>query len=240
MIASFQHSFVFIKTRKVAGTSAEIVLDQWCGKEDIVGPLAAEDEILRHKLGGSPRNFSSNFEMEDAYRAAISTHRISSIESARAALRHEIEYKPHLSARHAKERLPELWSIAFKFTIDRHPYEKAVSMAWRRVYVQAAGDTKKFQSILEQIITNGDVRNYPLYLEKDKLLVDRVYRFEEFWSELATFGVQLGKTLPDPIPRAKSRYRLDSLPAEEILTRSQKARLRDQCAPEMELLGYKP
>ena len=51
MIASFSHKFIFLKTRKVGGTSLEIVLNIWCS------PVTPEDEQLRREAGGSARNF---------------------------------------------------------------------------------------------------------------------------------------------------------------------------------------
>lgn len=39
MIISHKHKFIFIKTRKTAGTSIEIYLSQFCGDEDIITPI---------------------------------------------------------------------------------------------------------------------------------------------------------------------------------------------------------
>ncbi|MBC6498000.1 MAG: hypothetical protein GDA54_06770, partial [Alphaproteobacteria bacterium GM7ARS4] len=35
-IISFKHQFIFIKPRKVAGTSLEIALSRFCGKDDVM------------------------------------------------------------------------------------------------------------------------------------------------------------------------------------------------------------
>lgn len=43
MIVCHEHKFIFIKTRKTAGTSAEIALSQHCGTRDIITPMAPED-----------------------------------------------------------------------------------------------------------------------------------------------------------------------------------------------------
>ena len=58
MIASYSHNFIFLKTRKVGGTSLEIVLSSWCRDRDICSPVLPEDEELRQQMGGSARNFS--------------------------------------------------------------------------------------------------------------------------------------------------------------------------------------
>jgi hypothetical protein len=54
MIVSHSRRFIFIKTRKVAGTSVELFLSQLCSQEDIITPLGV-DEVLRPGMGA--RNF---------------------------------------------------------------------------------------------------------------------------------------------------------------------------------------
>ncbi len=43
MIISHRHQFIYLKARKVAGTSVEVALAQHCGEGDIVTPVAAFD-----------------------------------------------------------------------------------------------------------------------------------------------------------------------------------------------------
>jgi hypothetical protein len=50
MIISHRHRFIFIKTRKTAGTSIEVYLSRFCGEEDVVTPLNPPVE------GHEPRN----------------------------------------------------------------------------------------------------------------------------------------------------------------------------------------
>ncbi|MEM7193183.1 MAG: hypothetical protein AAF405_10065, partial [Pseudomonadota bacterium] len=47
MIISHKHKFIFLKTKKTAGTSVELALSQICGESDVITPLAAADEALR-------------------------------------------------------------------------------------------------------------------------------------------------------------------------------------------------
>ncbi len=50
MIVSHEHKFIFIKTRKTAGTSIEIGLSKYCGPMDVISPIG-KDEELRGSLG---------------------------------------------------------------------------------------------------------------------------------------------------------------------------------------------
>src|SRR5665809_5038 len=39
MIISHKHRFIFVKTRKTAGTSIEVYLSRYCGAHDVVTPI---------------------------------------------------------------------------------------------------------------------------------------------------------------------------------------------------------
>ena len=63
MILSHSRKFIFIKTRKVSGTSMEISLSQVCGNDDILTPISYEDELIRLDLGGClPQNYGDKNE----------------------------------------------------------------------------------------------------------------------------------------------------------------------------------
>ena len=51
MIISKRNKFVFVKGRKVASTSAEILLSKYCGVDDIITPITPFDELNRIKSG---------------------------------------------------------------------------------------------------------------------------------------------------------------------------------------------
>ena len=47
MIINHRYKFIFLSTRKTAGTSIEIALSQFCDASDIITPIAEEDEAVR-------------------------------------------------------------------------------------------------------------------------------------------------------------------------------------------------
>lgn len=51
MIISHKYKFIFVRTRKTAGTSIEIGLSRFCEKEDVITPIDYEDEEIRKKMG---------------------------------------------------------------------------------------------------------------------------------------------------------------------------------------------
>lgn len=265
MIASFLQGFVFIKTRKTGGTSVEIVLSSWCGPDDIVTPIEPEDELIRARYGGSPRNYLSDPRLEAEYLEAIRSGDEQRIRHVHQAIRRRHSWRLALKAldvgaiaarlpRNARQRLtlrnhttaatarralpPGFWEQAFTFSVDRHPYEKAVSLThWSRDRDPSlAGEP--FETTLERIVQGGRYANHPFYMKDGQLLVDEVFRTEEMWDRIADLGRRIGRTLPEPLPRAKGALRTDRQPAREVLSPVQRRRIQDVCAAEFELLGY--
>lgn len=50
MILLTDPKILFLKPRKVAGTSFEIALSAFANCNDVITPIAEEDEIIRQKL----------------------------------------------------------------------------------------------------------------------------------------------------------------------------------------------
>lgn len=51
MIISHELKIIFLKPKKVAGTSMEIALSKFCGEDDIITPITRPDEETRQRLG---------------------------------------------------------------------------------------------------------------------------------------------------------------------------------------------
>ena len=60
MIISHKYKFIFLKTKKTAGTSIEISLSRYCGNNDIITPISIRDEAIRKLLGKKPQNFTTD------------------------------------------------------------------------------------------------------------------------------------------------------------------------------------
>ena len=58
MIICHEHKFIFIKTRKTAGTSIETALSMFCGESDSLTYLPSEDESARKDLGSRCENLN--------------------------------------------------------------------------------------------------------------------------------------------------------------------------------------
>ena len=214
MIASFAHDFIFVKTRKVGGTSLEIILSSWCSGRDICTPIPPEDETIRAGFGGAARNFRGPGGAASFYN--------------------------HMPATDVRAALPGLWSRAFTFSVDRHPYEKVVSRAWWNIGRRGGSPEKELAREIEKAIATKNYLNFPLYCEGGRIIVDEVWRYEEMWERLAALAERLGLAIPEAPPRAKSGHRRDPRPAREVLSEDQRRRIAEDARIEFDLLGYEP
>lgn len=213
MIASFSRNFIFIKPRKAAGTSLEILLGAVCTGRDICTPISPDDEPLRAGYGGRPRNHRSWLGLRRFYN--------------------------HMPAGEVRRMLPELWPTAFKFTVERHPYEKVVSLAWFTL-TRRGGPASGIQDEIEAAIGRKDYLNHPLYTIDGVLAVDEVWRFEALAEHLRSAAARLGLSASWELPRAKSGFRKDGRPAREVLTREQRLRIYEDARFEFDLMNFAP
>jgi hypothetical protein len=213
LIASYTHNFIFLKGRKVGGTSLEIVLSTWCRDRDICSRIPPDDERTREAYGARPRNFSQ----PDG----------------------SIRFFNHMTAEAVRLELPELWGKAFKFTVERHPYEKVISRAWWQLG-RRGGPVDELPGEIEEAIERRTYVNHPIYAPCGELLVDEIWRYEEMWDRAGALAERLGMPVPERIPRAKSRHRKDQAPARDILTEEQRKRIYRDARVEFDLLGFEP
>lgn len=155
MIISHRHRFVYVKTRKTASTSIEIAMSKFCGPEDVITPIVATDEQVRTRLGyRGPQNYL-----------------VESVSGARVEL---VNHAPALLARRI---LGESWQQYFFFTIERNPFDRAISQYyWELPLWERRGDP--IPTITEFLATRPDevLSNWQLYGDGERLLVDHVGR----------------------------------------------------------------
>lgn len=214
------------------------MLGSWCQPGDIVTPVGVEDEITRRAYGGEPRNFCDDRNLEWRYRQARKTATADELAPTYQDVMRRLAFHHHQSASEARSMLPaDFWNRAIKIAVDRHPYEKAVSLAyWRGRRRQFDGST--WTDWLDRTIDGSEYRNYDLYADGDGVLVDRVIPFASLWDGVRQLATEVGATVPDDLPAAKAAHRRDRRPAAEILTPDQRRRVEYICADEFHLLGW--
>jgi len=240
MIISYSRNFIFIKTRKTAGSAIEAALSVYAGPDDVVTPLGQTEEFDRQKLFPNvlPRNFTSNKDTEQRYLDALERRDRRAMKAAvqEAQRTSETGIKRHAGIKEAIQVAGENFcSTAYKFTIERHPYEKAVSLAW----FERKRD-QEFDEALKSVLENELYRNFGLYTRAGKLAVDFVIRYENLANDLREVEKSLGGLeVLAKMHQVNAQHRPDRRPAEEVLTPEQKLIVQKTCSDEFELFGYR-
>jgi hypothetical protein len=148
------------------------------------------------------------------------------------------EYYNHMPATLARRMLGEaFWQKAHKWTIERHPYEKAVSQAYFKMWFMGK-PAAAFQDILDELIACNEIDNSDLYTIGGKVTLDEIIRQEDLPGSFQAVLAKSGLRFDGALPRAKTVQRADRRPATEILTERQKKEIYESCRGTFELMGY--
>jgi len=230
MILSHSRKFIFIKTRKVSGTSMEISLSQFCGGDDIITPISYEDELVRLDLGGClPQNYGDPKEQQ--FRDLIKARRADNPKP-----RHKGQFYNHVPAVEVREFAgQEVWDEYFTFSMERHPYDKVVS----HVYFHARRKSNwDFDKELKRILKKGYYVSYPVYSDGETPIVDFIVNYEKLQEDLARLSAKLGFDVAEHYPQTKHTYRPDRRPGREVLSDEAKEVIYEQCKVEFDVLGF--
>ena len=247
MILSHQYRFIFIKTAKTAGTSIEVFLSKQCGPKDIVTPIAPPVE------GHQPRNYEGVINPVPEI-----LKRPGKLFSAlRQTITNRQKFYNHIPAREIKNRVPaDVWNSYFKFCVERNPWEKVLS----HYHMHAAREGGALT--LDEYLARGRFpTNYFRYTDRSgtKIIVDRVLRYdvdgiarpgaeaadrvlryENLLAELGEVFSQLSIPFDGTLGvAAKSEYRTDRTPYQEVFNDKQRRIVEKAFAKEIELHGYR-
>ena len=227
MIISHKHKFIFLKTRKTAGTSLEIALSKICGPKDIITPVTKNDEIIRKEYAGISRQ---------NYRVPL--HRYDKTDLANLLLKFKrVKFYNHITAAQVKSMIPrDIWDTYYKFTIERNPFDKMVSLYyWRQGHI-------KFDNIYG-FLKNGELSDYisyDIYSIDGVVAVDKIYKYEDldFLLNDLTNKLQLKEQFQMPEYKAKSTSR-EVKNYKDVLDEQSIDLIKIIFAREIELLNYK-
>jgi hypothetical protein len=225
MLISHRHRFIFVKTRKTGGTSLEIALSTLAGPADVVTSISPEDEALRREHGGrGPQN------------ERIPLRRWGPRGWARAALGRPNVFFNHMPARDIRRHVaPEVWRGYYKFTIERNPWDIALSAyPWHHRHGPPA-------SLAEFVASDAlaGYSNWPLYAIDGAVAVDEVLRYESLAESLPALAARLGLPGIPPLPRAKAGFRTDRRHYAEVLGKAERERIARVFAREIAAFDWR-
>lgn len=225
MIINHQHKFIFLKTRKTAGTSIEIALSQFCGPNDIITPITPEDEHKRQELGyRGPQNYDIPL-----YRYRLSDW------LALMSKREPKQFFNHAPAWFVRQYLgKKIWDSYFKFCFERNPFDKAISA----YYWYSQNSEESIESYLSLHAKKHHLTNWHIYTLNDKIAVDFIGRYERLDEDLCTALQQIGLPGEIVLPRAKGGVRKDKSHYSRMLSPAARAQIERICAKENNAFSY--
>ena len=199
MIISHKYRFIFLKTAKTAGTSIEIALSKFLSEQDIITPISAPDERIRHDLGyRGPQN----------YRVSLRQH--SPTELARAVfLGRRKKFYNHMPAHEARVMIgEETWSSYYKFCFERNPFDRVISLYFWCHKSEPRPTLAEFLDGPEiHLLTQ---RGIDVYSDSTgNVCVNRVGRYESLSADLEEMRLAVGLPEPLQLPMAKAAHRTD-------------------------------
>ena len=226
MIISHKYRFIFIKTRKTAGTSIEVLLSSLCDDRDVCTP------IYPPELGHVARNYKGRWPLS----AELSRQRTGyNVKSATDWIKGR-RFRNHSGAQDVKHRVgADMWRSYTTFCVDRNPWDKTLSHF--HMCLRGANPPGSFTDYLANTTL---CLNYPLYSdEQGQVMVDRVLRYENLNTELFELLSELGVPCAGArLVNAKGNYRKDRRHYREIYSQKQRQHIERAFAPEIALLGY--
>lgn len=225
MIISHKHKFIFIKTKKTAGTSIEIALSKFCGPNDIITPITENDEAVRASLGyRGPQNYINNWLKIIEYLP---------IPVLRNKFKKFYTFYNHMTAHEIKKYIDEaLWDSYFKFCFERNPYDKTIS----KYYWHTNGEINLTEYLKQSYKSLSDWNHYTI---NNKIAVDFIGKYENLPEDLSYISNILGLDEDIKIPVTKNYTRKDKRHYRNILTDEHKKIIDNIFDKELNYFNYK-
>ena len=172
MIISHKYKFIFIKTRKTAGSSIEYNLSSYLGDNDIITPLDGIPKADKH--------LSKNYFIDT--KLSIFFKKIGFFKISKFFL---YEIKPHEHAHKIKKIVGrKVWNTYYKFCIEREPVDKCLSYYFMRKNSPNSSKKRKYMTWPDFVKKGNFPIDYNFYTHNNELLVDKIINYENLNTEL--------------------------------------------------------
>ena len=230
MIISHEHKFIFLKTKKTAGTAIEAALSQLCGPLDVITPYREESE--QDRKGLPPQNYRIEHPLKPKrplWRRLLGR--------PERYYHQSVGFYEHMPASRVRDYVEEeVWRSYFKFAFDRNPWDRQVS--WYLYKTKSKAIRPSFEHFMSKR-ARAYVANYAIYTIDDALAVDFVGRYESLEEDLNKALEMAGVGQRLQVPRTNVTPNKDSeRDYRSYYSTGTKTLVADWYRPEIMLLGY--
>ena len=224
MIISHKYKFIFLKTRKTAGTSIEIALSKFCDADDIITPILATDERKRQELGyRGPQNYNIPLRF---YQKSDWINLLKKREPK--------QFFNHAGATFTRANVGKnIWQSYFKFCFERNPFDKAISQYYWSTREPRPAIAEYLDSLRTKFLSDWNI-----YTIENQVVADFVGRYENLADDLATVAKKLGLPSELSLTKAKGSHRKDHRHYNQVLDEPTRALIEQVCAREMSTFNY--
>jgi hypothetical protein len=221
VIISHEYRFIFVKTRKTAGTSIEVLLGAIAGDDAVVTPV--DPPVAGHVA----RN----------YKVPSATARKLLWRVRRRALgKNNAAYFNHISLNGIRHQLGRRRADSyFTFCFERNPWDKVVSGYF---FAKGRGE---FDGSLRDYVLHGDLpSDFDKYSVDGKTVgVDFVGRYEHLEDDLRAAFDRIGLEHPVSLTREKGNYRPTDARTDVLFDEEMSRRVESVFAREIQAFGYR-
>jgi hypothetical protein len=257
MIISYSRGFIFMHSRKTAGSTITAALNRYLAPQDI--QLGAWPDTLA--AGGRLNRTAARIALRapallwpslkrslKAGRPTIAAHEMNDV-IRRHYLDKGLRAGTHSSARDVRQFDPAHWERAFKFCFVRNPWTHAVSdYHWR---CHATGtEPVGFKEFLYRLrdperpdperLRPPVITNWSIYTLENEIALDHVARYEDLQAELAYIGSRIGLKIDIAGIRSKGNLRNRKADIKSYYDDEAVELVRDIYSAEIEAFGYAP
>ncbi len=218
MIISHKYKFIFIKTRKTAGTSIEYNLSKYLGENDIITPSTqaeylAQNYFLETKISKILRHLNLK-NLSNFFKKKINDHI------------HAGEVKKIINK--------NIFNDYFKFCVEREPVDKCISYYFMRKNSVSSSYRRKNMTWDEFVNNKRFPVDTKFYTHNDILIVNKIIKFENLENDLSSVLFNLGIKNFKLVKKVNSNYR----EKDPIVTNEQKKIIYDCFKSSLKFINY--
>lgn len=184
MLVSHNHRFIFLKTKKTAGTSIELYFEPFCMSPELPGRKLPGAQVSEYGIVGSRGKQHGGSR----------------------------DWRAHMSARQIRDKIgDETWHGYLRFATIRNPYDRTVSAYFFKKHrrgepiTDPARERDAFKVWLE---SEGPPMDRNKFMIEGEYCLTDVIRYESMLSDLERICMRVGVPFePGRLPQAKSGIR---------------------------------